>query len=82
MKKISTYWGFQLGIPSDYLQEVEAGEVSSVFYKHLVGPQLFVDAILRDYMPPLSFEQGFKVQQVLDAAIESHQTGRLVQIKS
>jgi predicted dehydrogenase len=69
-----------LEIPNDYLQGVEPGEVLPVFTKHLVGPRLFVDAILRDYMPTPSFEQGYKVQQVIDAAVESHRTGQRVSI--
>jgi predicted dehydrogenase len=69
-----------LEIPSDYLQGVEAGEVYGLFTKQLVGPRLFVDAILHDYMPTPGFEQGFKVQQVLEAAMVSDQTGQRVQI--
>jgi hypothetical protein len=45
-----------------------------------VGPRLFVDAILNDYLPTPNFYDGFKVQQVMDAAIKSHATGCWVDV--
>ncbi|MEZ4712656.1 MAG: Gfo/Idh/MocA family oxidoreductase [Caldilineaceae bacterium] len=65
-----------LAIPDAYLQGVSPGEIMPVFMQQLVGPRLFVDAIRRDYQPEPSFAQGFKVQQVLNAALLSHQTGQ------
>jgi predicted dehydrogenase len=70
-----------LTIPDGYLQGAEAGDIMAVFQNHLVGPRLFVDAILHNYIPEPSFAQGVKVQQVLDAALESHKTGRRVHIE-
>lgn len=72
-----------LEIPANYLQDAQpdAGMVAAVMSNHLVGPRLFVDAILRDYQPEPSFAQGVKVQQVLDAAMTSHQTGQRVDIE-
>jgi predicted dehydrogenase len=69
-----------LEVPEEFLQGTESGNPFDVMAKHLVGPKLFVDAILRDYMPDPSFVQGYKVQQVLDAAIESHVTGTRIAI--
>jgi len=69
-----------LEIPNDYLQGVEADDIGGVLAKHLVGPRLFVDAIQHNYLPTPNFEQGFKVQQVLDAAMASHQSGERVQL--
>jgi predicted dehydrogenase len=59
-------------VPEDYLNGVELGTIFPVFEKHLVGPRLFIDAICNDYMPTPNFYDGFKVQQVMDAAIKSH----------
>ncbi len=72
----------KLDIPADYLRgaKSDASMVAAVMSDHLVGPRLFVDAIQRDYKPEPSFAQGVKVQQVLDAAMESHQTGQRVYI--
>lgn len=64
-----------LQIPDEILQGVAPNDMFSVFYKHRVGPRLFVDAILRDYQPEPGFDMGVKVQKVLNAALESHQTG-------
>ena len=69
-----------LEIPLDIVQGVDPADINGVFHKHLVGPRLFVDAILRDYHPEPGFEVGLKVQKVLSAALESHQTGRRVDI--
>jgi predicted dehydrogenase len=62
-------------IPEAYLQGVAQGAILPVFEQHLVGPRLFVDAILNDYMPTPNFYDGYKVQQVMDAAIQSHASG-------
>ena len=50
------------------------------FHKQMIGPRLFVDAILHDYQPEPGFDVGVKVQKVLNAAMESHQTGQRVYI--
>lgn len=70
----------RLQIPEEILQGVDPGDIMGVFYKHLVGPRLFVDAIRRDYQPEPGFDVGVKVQKVLNAALESHQTGQRVYI--
>ena len=70
----------RLEIPQHILQDVEPADIGGVFHKHLVGPRLFVDAILRDYQPEPGFDVGVKVQKVLNAALESHQTGQRVYI--
>ena len=67
-------------IPEEHLKGVAQGEIWPVFEQHLVGPRLFVDAILNDYLPTPNFYDGFKVQQVMDAAIKSHETGCWVDV--
>lgn len=69
-----------LQIPEQILQGADPGSIMDVFHKHLAGPRLFVDAIRRDYQPEPGFDVGVKVQKVLNAALESHQTGRRVYI--
>lgn len=70
----------RLNIPEQILQGVKPADIFGVFHKHLVGPRLFVDAIVRDYQPEPGFDVGLKVQKVLNAAMESHQSGRRVDI--
>lgn len=65
-----------LAIPEQILQGVEPADIGGVLLKHPVGPRLFVDAIVRDYQPEPGFGVGLKVQKVLNAAMESHQTGQ------
>jgi len=69
-----------LPIPDEILQGVDPSDIFGVFQNHLVGPRLFVDAILRDYQPEPGFDVGLKVQKVLNAALESHQSGQRVTI--
>jgi predicted dehydrogenase len=71
-----------LPIPDKYLNGVELGSIVPVFEKHLVGPRLFIDAICNDYMPTPNFHNGFKVQQVMDAALKSHDSGCWVDVSS
>ena len=49
-----------------------------LFATQSVGPRLFVDSILANQPVSPSFYDGMRAQQVIDAAIESHQSGRWV----
>ncbi|MCE7989047.1 MAG: gfo/Idh/MocA family oxidoreductase [Caldilinea sp. CFX5] len=70
----------KLEIPEHLLQGIDPGDIMGVFHKQMVGPRLFVDAIRRDYQPEPGFDVGVKAQKVLNAAMESHQTGQRVYI--
>jgi predicted dehydrogenase len=50
------------------------------FKTHPVGPRQFIDAILDDKPIYPGLYEGYKVQQVIDAALESHRTGCRVAI--
>lgn len=52
-----------------------AAQVPGVFEKHPAGPRLFIDAILEDKPLSPNFYDGFKVAEVVDAALESAETG-------
>jgi predicted dehydrogenase len=69
-----------LEVPEEFLHGVSNGDIGAVFSAHLIGPRLFVDSVLHDYMPTPNFRQGYRVQQVIDAAIESHTTGRRISL--
>jgi predicted dehydrogenase len=47
-----------------------------------IGDRLFIDTILEDRQPSPSFYDGLKVQEVIGAALESHETGRWVSVGS
>jgi predicted dehydrogenase len=55
--------------------EVLAAVVPGLFMKQAAGSRLFIDGIVEDRPVSPNFYDGFKVQQVVDAAIESHRTG-------
>jgi len=61
---------------SDFVSSMVPG----LFLKQSIGPRLFIDAILEDRPVSPSFYDGSKAQQVVDAALESHATGRQVSI--
>jgi predicted dehydrogenase len=73
-----------LQIPEEYLQGANTGAemLMLVMSQQRVGPRLFVDAIRHDYIPEPSFAQGYKVQQVLGAAMESYKNRRSVEIET
>lgn len=49
--------------------------------KPIVGPRLFVDAILNDRPLQPNFYDGYKSQQVIQAALESSKTGHAINIE-
>jgi hypothetical protein len=49
--------------------------IPGVFEKQSAGPRLFIDAILEDKLPSPNFYDGFKVCEVVDAALKSAETG-------
>lgn len=51
------------------------GDAFAVFWTQSIGPRLFIDAILDDRPIEPSFHDGHQVQRIVEAAIESHQTG-------
>jgi predicted dehydrogenase len=54
--------------------------VGEVFSKQSVGDRAFIDAILADRPVVPSLYEGYKAQEVMDAAIASHESGRWVEV--
>lgn len=71
-----------LEIPEAYWNGVVPADPWQVFTSHPAGCRLFVDAIAHDHPVSPSFYDGYKAQQVIDAALEAHQSGRRVAIES
>lgn len=55
-------------------------QIRDVFAKQSVGNRLFIDAITEDRPVDSTFYHGWKVQQVIDAAIASHEQGRWIAV--
>ena len=71
-----------LMVPEHYLAGDNPSEpwTWSIFKSQPVGMRLFIDAILADQPVSPNFLDGFKNQQVIDAAMESHTSGKRVTI--
>jgi predicted dehydrogenase len=63
----------RLAIPDDLQMDLEESDPFDPYVKHSAGPRLFIDAILEDRSVSPNFYDGFKVQEVIDATLESHQ---------
>jgi predicted dehydrogenase len=69
-----------LTVPDSYWVNASRSDLFGIFTSQSVGSRLFVDAILEDRPVTPSFYDGYKAQQVVDAALESHRLGRSVSI--
>lgn len=56
-------------------------QVFGLFKTQPIGNRLFIDAILEDRPMDSTFYDGWKAQQVIDAAILSHEQGRWIAIE-
>jgi len=69
-----------LEVPDSYWGAADPSDTMSLFTKNPVGTRLFIDAILEDRPVEPNFYDGFKAQQVIDAALASHEGGCAVSI--
>ena len=67
-------------IPDKYWGDADPSDVKEIFTNNSVGTRLFIDAILGGCPIEPNFYEGFKAQQVVDAALESHETGCALRI--
>ena len=51
-----------------------------MFIHHPIGCRLFVDAILAEQPVVPSFHDGWKAQQVIDAALAAHESAQWVAV--
>lgn len=65
----------RLAVPDELQKDVAEDEIYDPYVKQSAGPRLFIDAILEDRPVSPDFYDGFKVQEVIDAALESQRTG-------
>jgi predicted dehydrogenase len=71
-----------LEVPAEYWGEVNRLDPYGVFNHQPVGVRLFIDAIIDDQPISPDFYDGYKAQQVIDAALQSHQRGCRVEIET
>ena len=64
-----------LEVPDRFWGDAERNDFTDVFRKQSVGDRLFIDSILEDCPASPDFYDGLKVQEVIDAALESDRTG-------
>lgn len=65
-----------LETPDSYWGEVAPSDPFGIFTQHAAGCRLFVDAVAENRAASPTFHDGCKVQQVIDAALESHRSGQ------
>lgn len=65
-----------LVVPEHHYGGVDPTDVFGVFRRQSVGPRLFIDLIIHDLPITPSFVDGHQVQRIIDAAVDSHLTGR------
>lgn len=70
-----------LDVPSSYWGEANRSEPFDVFNHQSVGCRAFVDAIVEDRSVTPTFYDGYKAQQVIEAALEANRSGSWVAIK-
>jgi predicted dehydrogenase len=76
-----------LTVPDEFWGDVDRSDftdamVPGVFEKQSAGPRLFIEAILEDKPLSPNFYDGYKVVEVVDAALKSAETGCVVAIGS
>lgn len=69
-----------LPVPAEWWGETDPAKPYDVFERQAAGCRAFVDAILENRPLSPNFYDGLKVQEVIDAALESHRTGCTVSL--
>jgi predicted dehydrogenase len=70
-----------LEVPADYWGDVSRSDPWEVFTHQPVGCRTFIDAILQKRLVPPTFYDGYKAQQVIEAALDSHRLEKWVSIE-
>ena len=71
----------ELTVPAKYLKNLDVSENRDPFTSQPAGPRAFIDAILKKTKTIPSFYDGFKTQEIIDAAQKSHNNGKWISIK-
>ena len=69
-----------LEVPESYWGDANSSDNISIWSKNSVGTRAFIDAIQKNRNVEPNFYDGYKAQQVIDAALASHESGCAVNI--
>jgi predicted dehydrogenase len=69
-----------LDIPDSFYGNLDKDAAFSAFEHNSVGTRVFIDSILNDRAIEPSFEQGYRVQRVIEAAMQSHREKRKISL--
>jgi predicted dehydrogenase len=69
-----------LEVPEALWSEAEPHDDMGLWTKASIGDRWFIDAILEDRPAVPTFYDGYRVQAVIDAAVESHEQGTWVAV--
>jgi len=69
-----------LSVPDEFYGEAGRESLLAPYFQQSIGVRHFIDSIINDKPATTSFYDGWKVQQVIDAAIESHNNNRWIGI--
>jgi predicted dehydrogenase len=67
-------------LPGGAQHSTPFNELLEVFTTQSAGTRLFIDAILEDKPVSPNFRDGLKVQNLIDAALESHRAARWISV--
>jgi predicted dehydrogenase len=70
----------EIAIPAEWWQGLDPASPREVSTTHSVGDRAFIDAIVDDLPITPNFRDGWKVQQVIEAAFASHEQGCWVSV--
>ena len=71
-----------LEVPAIYWGDVSRSDPWEVFTKQSVGCRAFIDSILENHPSTPTFYDGYKAQQVMEAAMGSHRSAKWVSIEN
>jgi len=70
-----------LEVPAAYWGEVSRSDPMEVFKHQSVGCRAFIDSVLENHQAPPTFYDGYKAQQVMEAAMDSHKSAKSISIE-
>ena len=71
-----------LAVPDGFYGDVNRDHFWEIFQKQSIGPRAFIDAIIKDETVGPNFFDGYQVQRVIEAALESAKSGKAVNLNS
>lgn len=70
-----------LEVPASYWGDVSRSDPWEIFTHQSVGCRAFIDSILENHTATPTFYDGYKAQQVMEAAMDSHRSAKWVSIE-